>query len=68
MIIRRIEMKSMRTNEEILEEIHQVKNHKKTTQTIYKYAVEKYCKLNNKTLHELITEAEQEEEQGITLK
>ena len=68
MIIRRIEMKSMRTNEEILEEIHQVKNHKKTTQTIYKYAVEKYCKLNNKTLHELITEAEQEEEQGIRWK
>lgn len=58
----------MRTNEEILEEIHQVKNHKKTTQNIYKYAIEKYCKLNNKTLDELITEAENEEEQGIRWK
>lgn len=29
----------MRTNEEILNEIHSVKNHKKTTQHIYKHSI-----------------------------
>lgn len=58
----------MKTNEEILEEIHIHKNHKWNTQRKYKYAVQKYCKYHNKTLHELLEEAEQEEEKGIRWK
>ena len=58
----------MKTNQEILEEIHIHKNHKWNTQRRYKYAVQKYCKFNNKTLHELLQEAEQEEEKGIRWK
>lgn len=58
----------MKTNEEILEEIHTHKNHKWNTQRKYKYAVQKYCKFHNKTLHELLEEAETEEEKGIRWK
>lgn len=58
----------MRTNEEILNEIHSVKNHKKTTQHIYKHSINKYCELNKLSLAELIEEAEKEEEQGIRWK
>lgn len=58
----------MRTNEEILNEIHTIKNHSANTIRRYKYAVIKYCTLNQMTLHELIQEAEQEEEQGIKWK
>ena len=58
----------MKTNEEILEEIHTHKNHKWNTQRKYKYAVQKYCKFQKKTLHELIKEAETEEEKGIRWK
>ena len=58
----------MRTNEEILEEIHLHKNHKWNTQRKYKYAVQKYCKYHNKTLHELLEEAETEEEKGLRWK
>lgn len=55
----------MRTNEEILNEIHSVKNHKKTTQHIYKHSINKYCELNKLSLAELIEEAEKEEEQEL---
>jgi len=57
----------MRTNEEILNEIHSVKNHKKTTQHIYKHSINKYCELNKLSLAELIEEAEKEEEQVIRI-
>ena len=58
----------MKTNQEILEEIHTVKNHQWNTQRKYKYAVQKYCKFQKKHLWELIEEAEREEEQGIRWK
>ena len=52
----------MKTNEEILNEIHLIKNHSPNTRTIYKRAVKHYCTYNELTLAELINEAEQEEE------
>lgn len=58
----------MKTNEEILKEVHLLKNHKKATKHIYKFATKLYCELNQMTLHELITEAETEEEKGIRWK
>lgn len=58
----------MKTNEEILEEIHTIKNHQWNTQRRYRYAVQKYCKFHKKQLWELIEEAEKEEEQGIRWK
>lgn len=68
LIYKKIEVISMKTNEEILEEVHILKNHKKSTQHIYKFATKLYCELNQMTLHELITEAEDEEEKGIRWK
>lgn len=58
----------MKTNEEILEEVHILKNHKKATQHIYKFATKLYCELNQLSLYELIQEAEAEEEAGIRWK
>ena len=58
----------MKTNEEILNEIHLIKNHSPNTRTIYKRAVKHYCTYNELTLAELINEAEQEEEQKIAWK
>ena len=58
----------MKTNQEILEEIHTVKNHQWNTQRKYKYAVQKDCKFQKKHLWELIEEAEREEEQGLRWK
>ena len=68
LIYKKIEVISMKTNEEILEEVHILKNHKKSTQHIYKFATKLYCELNQMTLHELITEAEDEEEKGTRWK
>lgn len=59
---------TMRTNEEILAEIHTIKNHSTNTRRRYKYAVDKYCKLNKMSLHELILEAEKEEDNGVRWK
>ena len=58
----------MRSNEDILNEIHHAKAHQKSARKIYKNAVKKYCEYNQLSLHELIQEADQEEEKGIRWK
>ena len=51
------------TTEHLLEEIHLAKNHSTSTRNVYKIATQKYCNYYEKTLHELLEEAETEEEQ-----
>lgn len=58
----------MKSNEEILQEIHHAKSHSKSSKKIYKNAVKQYCKYNKLTLSELLQEADTEEEQGIRWK
>ena len=58
----------MKSNEEILEEIHHAKSHSKSSKKIYKNAVKQYCKYNKLSLTELIKEADEEEEAGIRWK
>lgn len=58
----------MRSNEEILNEIHTIKNHSPNTIRRYKHAVQKYCRINKMTLDELLQEAEHEEDMGIKWK
>ena len=57
-----------KTNYEILEEIHYIRGHQTNTINNYQKAVKQYCQYHEMTLHELLTEAEQEEEQGIRWK
>ena len=40
----------MKSNEEILEEIHHAKSHSKSSKKIYKNAVKQYCKYNKLSL------------------
>ena len=58
----------MKTNNEILNEIHIIKHHKPNTIKNYKKAVDQYCGFHNKTLNELLIEAEKEEDQNIKWK
>ena len=58
----------MKSNEEILQEIHHAKSHSKSAKKIYKNAVKQYCKYHNLSLTELIKEADEEEEAGIRWK
>ncbi len=58
----------MKTNEEILNELHLIKNHKQNTKSRYNVSVNIYCEYNNMDLYELIQEAENEEEKGIRWK
>lgn len=53
---------------ELLNELHVIKNHSKATIQIYKHAVKQYTKFCSMTLEELLEEAESEEEQGIRWK
>lgn len=53
---------------ELLEEIHIVKNHSPRTRLVYKMAVKKYEEFFSMSMSELIEEAESEEEQGIRWK
>ena len=53
---------------ELLNEIHMVKNHSSNTKRIYKIAVEKYTSFFSMSLSELLEEAELEEDQGIKWK
>ena len=53
---------------ELLNEIHLVRNHSESTKRIYKKAVKKYTEYFSMSLTELIEEAELEEEQGIRWK
>lgn len=58
----------MRSNEDILNEIHHAKAHQKSAQKIYKNAVKQYCEYHQLSLYELIQEADQEEEKAIRWK
>ena len=58
----------MKTNSEILKEIHIIKHHKPNTIKNYKKAVAQYCGFHQKNLDELITEAENEEDMNIKWK
>lgn len=58
----------MRSNEDILNEIHHAKGHQKSAKKVYKNAVKQYCQYNQLSLYELIQEADQEEEMGIRWK
>jgi integrase len=58
----------MRSNEDILNEIHHAKAHQKSAKKVYKNAVKQYCTYNQLSLEELIQEADLEEEQGIRWK
>ena len=53
---------------ELLNEIHIVKNHSEGTKKLYKFAVKHYTEYNSMSLSELLEEAELEEEQGIRWK
>lgn len=52
----------------ILDEIHLAKNHSASTRKVYEVAAEKYCRYYDLHLHELLEEAEQEEDQHIKWK
>lgn len=53
---------------ELLEEIHMVKNHSPKTRKNYKIAVKKYTEFCSMSLEELIEEAEAEEDAGVKWK
>lgn len=55
-------------NNELLDELHRVKSHKRTTRKVYRTAVKKYTKFCNMSLEELLEEAEMEEEKGVRWK
>ena len=52
----------MKSNEDILNEIHHAKAHSKSSQKVYHNAVKQYCRQQGQTLYELIQEADQEED------
>ena len=53
---------------ELLTEIHLMKNHSERTQLLYKYAVKRYTEFCSMSMEELLEEAEQEEDKGIKWK
>lgn len=53
---------------ELLEEVHMMKNHNSRTQYIYKQAVKKYTEFCGMSLEELLDEAEAEEDARIKWK
>ena len=55
-------------DEALLDEIHEVNNHSKATREAYKKAVKIYTSFTEKSLYELITEAEEEENQRVKWK
>jgi integrase len=55
-------------NEQILEEIAMVRNHKESTKRNYRKAITHYTNFHQMTLQELIDEADDEEEAGIRWK
>ena len=55
-------------NNELLNEIHLVKNHSESTKKVYKQATKRYTDYFSMSLEELLEEAEMEEEQGIRWK
>ena len=63
-----IKMKNMKPDEEYYLYFQKTRNIQDSTLRTYKIAVGEYCQYNQSTIHELLTEAEQEEEQGIRWK
>ncbi len=59
---------NMETDKELLEDFARTRNIKNTTKRIYQASIELYAKYNEKTMVELIQEAETEEEKGIRWK
>ena len=55
-------------NNELIEEIHLVKNHSKGTRKVYRDAVKKYTDFCSMSLAELLEEAESEEDKGVRWK
>ncbi len=55
-------------NNELINEIHLVRNHSEETKRVYNRAVRKYTEFFSMTLEELLEEAELEEEQGVRWK
>ena len=55
-------------DEELIEEIHIMKNHSEGTEKLYKHAVKKYTEFCEMSLKELLDEAEAEEDLGIKWK
>lgn len=53
---------------ELLEEIHIMRNHNKSTQRLYRHSVNKYTEFCGMSLEELLEEAEAEEDTGIKWK
>ena len=64
--IKKIESDIM--DNELIEEIHIMKNHSEGTERIYKHAVKKYTEFCGMSLKELLDEAEAEEDAGIKWK
>lgn len=58
----------MRTNEDILEEMHNAKNHAANTRKKFRVTMQSYCKYQNLSLYELLEEADTEEDAGIRWK
>lgn len=57
-----------RTNQDILNEMHTGKNHAENTKRKFKVTIDSYCGFHKRTLEELLTEADTEEEQKIRWK
>ena len=55
----------MRSNEDILNEIHHAKTHSPSAKKVFRNAVKQYCNQQQLNLHQLIKEADQEEDQRI---
>lgn len=55
----------MRSNEDILNEIHHAKTHSPSAKKVFRNAVKQYCTQQQLNLHQLIKEADQEEDQRI---
>lgn len=58
----------MKTNEELLEEFSEQRNHSPLTKKTYRGTIKLYCKIQEKSMHELLIEAEDEEDEGIRWK
>ena len=61
--IKKIESDIM--DNELIEEVHIMKNHSEGTERIYKHAVKKYTEFVERSLKEVLNKAEEEECEGI---
>ena len=61
-------MINMKTNEEYLAYFQKTRNIQNTTLRTYKVAINEYCTYHHATIHELLMEAEEDEENGVRWK